>query len=164
TRGGRDRDRLRALDELGERRGRGHPVLGRDGRRQFPVGVVDAGQLGDGAAPGEVARVHPAHPTGARQAEPDPPHGASSVVTRSSMRRWMASASSSQPKTQTVAMPSNSRSFNAPKNSAQSTSPLPISLCWWMRASTPGGLMMYRLPTLARWLKQSATCTCCSFP
>ena len=28
------------------------------------------------------------------------------------------------------------------KNSSQSRSPLPISLCWWIRASTPGGLMM----------------------
>ena len=67
---------------------------------------------------------------------------ASSDVSFSSIRRWMASASSSQPNTHTVAIPSNARSRKVAKNSSQSRSPLPISLCWWIRASTPGGLMM----------------------
>ena len=68
--------------------------------------------------------------------------GGSSDVTRSSIRRWMSSASSSQPNTQTVATPSKLTSRRVEKNSSQFTSPLPISLCWWIRASTPGGLMM----------------------
>src|SRR3954462_8624783 len=38
------------------------------------------------------------------------------------------------------------------KKSSQSTSPLPISLCWWTRASTPGGLTMYRCPCRNLWL------------
>ena len=53
----------------------------------------------------------------------------SSSVTLSSIRRWMSSAVSSQPNTQTVAMPSNSTSCRVPKNWSQSMSPFPISLC-----------------------------------
>src|SRR6478752_8257591 len=72
------------------------------------------------------------------------PHGQglSSEVSRSSIRRWISSAFSSQPNTQTVAMPSKETSRRVENNSSHAMSPLPISLCWWIRASTPGGLMM----------------------
>ena len=53
----------------------------------------------------------------------------SSVLILSSIRRWMSSAVSSQPKTQTVARPSKFDSRRVAKNSSQLTSPLPISLC-----------------------------------
>ena len=53
----------------------------------------------------------------------------SSVLILSSIRRWMSSAVSSQPNTHTVARPSKLLSRRVVKNSSQSTSPLPISLC-----------------------------------
>ena len=85
------------------------------------------------ARPARTSRRSPWYPSG---------QAVNSVATLSSIRRWMSSASSSQPNTQTVAMPSKFMSRRVEKNSSQSTSPLPISLCWWTRASTPGGLMM----------------------
>ena len=78
--------------------------------------------------------------------------GLSSVATLSRIRRCRASASSSQPKTQTVATPSKFNSRRVAKNSSQLTSPSPISLCWWMRTSAPGGLTMYRWPCRSLWL------------
>src|SRR5699024_3794461 len=86
----------------------------------------------------------------------------SSLRIRSRIRMLIASASSSQPNTHTETGPSYSRSRRQAKATSQSISPLPISLCWWMRASTPGGFMMYRLPTLAVWSKTSAMCRCFS--
>src|SRR6476661_6153538 len=43
-------------------------------------------------------------------------------------------------------MPSNFIRPSVPKNSSQSTSPCPMSRCWWIRAVEPGGLTMYRKP------------------
>jgi hypothetical protein len=60
----------------------------------------------------------------------------------SSMRMPDSRAWSSQPKTQVVRTPSKPIPARAAKASSKSTSPRPISMCWWTRVVLPGGLVM----------------------
>ena len=67
------------------------------------------------------------------------------------MKRLDSSARSSQAKTQAVRMPSKPLRSSAAKKAPKSTSPWPMSRCWWTVTCDPGGLTMYRSPDDAVW-------------